>query len=208
MTCFVEKRNSKGKGSLAFSSINSWNVIQTDQHSSHNSDIPFADGLMKLLRDMGSALLALSHFDCRRAVQCIEALPPHQRATTWPLSALARAYFEMTEYKKVGRIDDCSRIVLYKDVCVPRWWITPAFCHEISAKSVLRACRVHLLAGPLHVDTFCGHLPMTVRKEGNSYKENITCSRLNITAVYITGSWCVRGASNEPPPSRDRPGAL
>nr|CAB3229182.1 cell division cycle protein 27 homolog [Phallusia mammillata] len=62
------------------------------------------DGLMTLLRDMGNALLALCQFDCRKAVQYIESLPPHQRATTWPLSALARAYFEMTEYKKASDV--------------------------------------------------------------------------------------------------------
>ena len=62
---------------------------------------PVTDGLMSLLRDMGKALLALCQYDCKKAVQRLETLPPHQKDTPWPLSALARAYFEMTDYKKV-----------------------------------------------------------------------------------------------------------
>uniref|UniRef100_H2ZI35 Cell division cycle protein 27 homolog n=1 Tax=Ciona savignyi TaxID=51511 RepID=H2ZI35_CIOSA len=61
------------------------------------------DGLMSLLRDMGKALVALCHYDCRRAISCIESLPANQRATCWSLSLLSKAYFEMTEYKKAAR---------------------------------------------------------------------------------------------------------
>ncbi|XP_078481810.1 cell division cycle protein 27 homolog [Ciona intestinalis] len=61
------------------------------------------DGLMSLLCDMGKALVALCHYDCRKAISCIESLPSNQRDTCWSLSLLARAYFEMTEYKKAAK---------------------------------------------------------------------------------------------------------
>ncbi|XP_076811435.1 cell division cycle protein 27 homolog isoform X2 [Clavelina lepadiformis] len=62
------------------------------------------DGLMKLLCDIGNAYSWLCQYDCRKAAACIESLPPHQRDTSWSLSMLARAYFEMTEYKTASQV--------------------------------------------------------------------------------------------------------
>ncbi|XP_015119214.1 cell division cycle protein 27 homolog [Diachasma alloeum] len=61
-----------------------------------------AEGLMSLLRDLGMAYQNLSQFNCVQAVEILNALPTHHHNTGWVLSMLAKAYFEMNDYKKAA----------------------------------------------------------------------------------------------------------
>lgn len=57
-----------------------------------------ADGLMQLLQDIGKGFAALASYECKKAVQCFESLPPHQIKTCWVLQQIGTAYFEIAEY--------------------------------------------------------------------------------------------------------------
>ena len=57
---------------------------------------------MALLQDMGHAWLALSRYDCKRAIELFEALPVHQFNTAWVLENVAIAYYEMLDYNTVS----------------------------------------------------------------------------------------------------------
>lgn len=57
-----------------------------------------ADGLMTLLRDIGQASVALSNYDCPKAIQLLESLPPQHFNTPWIYSLVGLAYFEMNDY--------------------------------------------------------------------------------------------------------------
>jgi anaphase-promoting complex subunit 3 len=59
-----------------------------------------AEGLMSLLRTMGQAYVHLSSYECRAAIEVMESLPPNQKKTGWILSHLAKAYFELADYKQ------------------------------------------------------------------------------------------------------------
>ena len=56
---------------------------------------------MQLLQEIGHAYLALSQFECGRAVQLFSELPQRHYQTGWVLAQLGRAYFEQDDYKKV-----------------------------------------------------------------------------------------------------------
>jgi len=58
---------------------------------------------MSLLRKLGTAYQHLSQFKCTQAVKILSALPPQHHNTGWVLSMLARAHFEMMDYKKAAR---------------------------------------------------------------------------------------------------------
>ncbi|KAL1128844.1 hypothetical protein AAG570_013378, partial [Ranatra chinensis] len=62
------------------------------------------EGLMTLLRELGTAYLFLSHFECRKAIHCLSSLPPHHQNTGWVLSLLGKAYFELNDYKQACRV--------------------------------------------------------------------------------------------------------
>lgn len=62
-----------------------------------------AEGLMSLLRDLGMAYQHLSQFKCSEAIEILNIVPPQHYHTGWVLSMLARAYFEMMNYKKAAR---------------------------------------------------------------------------------------------------------
>ena len=51
---------------------------------------------------MGTGLIRLCQYDCKKAEQIIEQLPPNQRNTCWAMSLLAKCYFELTDYKRVS----------------------------------------------------------------------------------------------------------
>ncbi|CAG2067748.1 unnamed protein product, partial [Timema podura] len=74
------------------------NVAQHALHLQKQS----AEGLMSLLRDIGSAYLHLSQFNCRKAIECLDNLPEQQHSTGWVLSMLGKAHFELTEYEKAS----------------------------------------------------------------------------------------------------------
>lgn len=63
----------------------------------------FTEGLMSLLRDLGMAYQHLSQFKCSEAIEILNIVPPQHYHTGWVLSMLARAYFEMMNYKKAAR---------------------------------------------------------------------------------------------------------
>lgn len=58
---------------------------------------------MSLLRDLGTAYQNLSQFKCTHAVEILSFLPTQHYNTGWVLSMLARAHFEMMDYKKAAR---------------------------------------------------------------------------------------------------------
>lgn len=61
-----------------------------------------AEGLMSLLRELGMAYQHLSQFNCTQAVEILSVLPKHHYNTGWVLSMLARAHYEMNDYKKAA----------------------------------------------------------------------------------------------------------
>lgn len=62
------------------------------------------EGLLTLLKEIGSGYLSLCRYNCRSAIKHFENLPPHQRNTGWVLSALGRAHFELTEYNEAADV--------------------------------------------------------------------------------------------------------
>lgn len=58
------------------------------------------EGLMCLLRQLGSGYAELSKYNCRKAVKILDAVPPNHRSAGWILGLLGRAHFEMAEYKE------------------------------------------------------------------------------------------------------------
>ena len=60
-----------------------------------------ADGLMQLLQDIAAAYQALTQFECRRAIELFVSLPARHYNTGWVLCHLARAYFELCDYRQV-----------------------------------------------------------------------------------------------------------
>ncbi|KAJ8687753.1 hypothetical protein QAD02_023547 [Eretmocerus hayati] len=61
-----------------------------------------AEGLMTLLRHLGTAYQNLCQFNCSETVEKLTALPGHHYNTGWVLSMLAKAHFEMIDYKKAA----------------------------------------------------------------------------------------------------------
>ncbi|XP_050529418.1 cell division cycle protein 27 homolog isoform X2 [Daktulosphaira vitifoliae] len=57
-----------------------------------------AEGLMSLLRDIGVAYLQLSKFNCKKAIQLFQNLPPQQHKTGFVLSMIGKAYCEQSDY--------------------------------------------------------------------------------------------------------------
>ncbi|XP_075225634.1 cell division cycle protein 27 isoform X2 [Lycorma delicatula] len=62
------------------------------------------DGLMLLLREVGTAYLHLTQFNCQKAIDCLNALPVRQHNTGWVLCILAQAYFELTDYQQSAKL--------------------------------------------------------------------------------------------------------
>ncbi|XP_072034450.1 cell division cycle protein 27 homolog [Amphiura filiformis] len=63
-----------------------------------------ADGLLALLREIGKAYLALSQYDCRKAISLFSNLPTHHYNTGWVLCQVGRARFELAEYQQAERL--------------------------------------------------------------------------------------------------------
>ncbi|XP_022098412.1 cell division cycle protein 27 homolog isoform X2 [Acanthaster planci] len=62
------------------------------------------EGLLALLREIGKAYLALSQYDCRKAIAYFSSLPPQHYNTGWVLSQVGRAWYELAEYQKAERL--------------------------------------------------------------------------------------------------------
>ncbi|XP_034250994.1 cell division cycle protein 27 homolog isoform X2 [Thrips palmi] len=58
-----------------------------------------AEGLMALLREIGTAYQHLSQYNCRKAIECLEALPSQHFNTGWVLSLMGKAYFELSDFQ-------------------------------------------------------------------------------------------------------------
>lgn len=58
---------------------------------------------MSLLRELGTAYQNLTQFNCKKAVEILNNLPEQHYNTGWVLSMLAKAHFEMIDYKKSAR---------------------------------------------------------------------------------------------------------
>lgn len=56
------------------------------------------EGLLSLLKDIGIAYLQLSKFNCRKAIQLFQSLPPRQYKTGFILSMIGKAYCEQSDY--------------------------------------------------------------------------------------------------------------
>ncbi|CAK9823846.1 Cell division cycle protein 27 homolog [Anthophora retusa] len=61
-----------------------------------------AEGLMSLLQELGLGYQHLSQFNCTQAIEVLSVLPAQHYNTGWVLSMLARAHFEMIDYKKAA----------------------------------------------------------------------------------------------------------
>jgi anaphase-promoting complex subunit 3 len=59
-----------------------------------------AKGLLDLMVQFGTALQHLGQFRCREAIDALECLPANHLNTGWVLTALGRAYFEMSRYEE------------------------------------------------------------------------------------------------------------
>lgn len=58
---------------------------------------------MSLLRECGMAYQHLTQYNCSEAIEILSILPRQHFYTGWVLSMLARAYFEMIDYKKASK---------------------------------------------------------------------------------------------------------
>ncbi|EEB14099.1 cell division cycle, putative [Pediculus humanus corporis] len=88
-----------------------------------------AEGLMTLLRDIGTAYLNLSKFECLKAIECFNNLSPSQRNTGWVLAMIAKAYYELPDYpnsikyfRKV-RETDPERLLLTELYSTALWFL-------------------------------------------------------------------------------------
>lgn len=57
-----------------------------------------------MLRDLGSAYVSLTQFQCRKAIEKFSTIPPHHLNTGWIFSQLGRAHAELAEYQLVSRL--------------------------------------------------------------------------------------------------------
>lgn len=62
-----------------------------------------AEGLMSLLRIVGKAYLHLSFYESRHAIEAIELLSARHKRSSWVLSFMAKAYFELADYKQAAK---------------------------------------------------------------------------------------------------------
>lgn len=62
------------------------------------------EGLLKLLRDIGTGYLYLSQYECQKAIDALRKLPEHHYNTGWVLCLVGRAYFEINKYDETQRI--------------------------------------------------------------------------------------------------------
>lgn len=63
---------------------------------------------MSLLKELGTAYQHISQYNCSQAIEILSVLPTQHYNTGWVLSMLARAYFEMMDYKK-----SAGQVILY-----------------------------------------------------------------------------------------------
>ncbi len=62
------------------------------------------DNLMKLLKDIGMAIFNLKQYECEKSLQYFEQLPQSQIQSSFILSNMARAHFELHNYSKAEKL--------------------------------------------------------------------------------------------------------
>lgn len=62
-----------------------------------------AEGLMSLLRTIGKAYSFLTSHESRSAIDVVESLSANQKRSGWVLSMMAKAYFELADYKQAAK---------------------------------------------------------------------------------------------------------
>lgn len=82
-------------------------ILHADVYNILIDDVIVSEGLMLLLQDVGKAYLALSQYECPKALQLFSNLPSHHYHTGWVLCQVGRAHFEMAQYSQV-RYDNIS----------------------------------------------------------------------------------------------------
>jgi len=63
-----------------------------------------AEGLMSLLRLAGQAFVHLSSYESRASIEVLDSFSPNQKNTGWVLFHLAKAYFELADYKQAAKL--------------------------------------------------------------------------------------------------------
>lgn len=61
------------------------------------------DSLMKLLKDLGHAFYNLKQFECEKSLNFFELLPQSQTNSSFVLSNMAKAHFELHNYQKAEK---------------------------------------------------------------------------------------------------------
>ncbi|OXU22808.1 hypothetical protein TSAR_004612 [Trichomalopsis sarcophagae] len=103
-----KNRNEKEKSETITSEkvVANTNALNQSNNSTFTSPVTIqkhsAEGLMSLLRKLGEAYNYLCQFKCVDAVEILSVLPRHHYNTGWVLSMLAKAHFEMIDYKKAA----------------------------------------------------------------------------------------------------------
>jgi tetratricopeptide (TPR) repeat protein len=77
------------------------NALKIDLLIEQNSCL---DSLMKLLKDLGHAFYNLKQFECEKALNYFELLPQTQTNSSFVLSNMAKAHFELHNYQKAEKI--------------------------------------------------------------------------------------------------------
>ena len=62
-----------------------------------------AEGLMSLLRIAGKAFSYLTSYESRLAIDTVERMSPRHKRSSWVLSLMAKAHFELADYKEAAR---------------------------------------------------------------------------------------------------------
>ncbi|KOX68019.1 Cell division cycle protein 27 like protein [Melipona quadrifasciata] len=92
----------KTKARLSKTNLNKANFNELNERNRITLQKQCAEGLMSLLQELGMAYQHLSQFNCSQAVEILSVLPAQHYNTGWVLSMLARAHFEMVDYKKAA----------------------------------------------------------------------------------------------------------
>jgi len=69
-------------------------------HQLQSKQIALAEGMLRLLQDLGQAYMALSSYECAKALQLFQRLPQNQYNTAWVLCLVGRSHFELADYTK------------------------------------------------------------------------------------------------------------
>ena len=64
-----------------------------------------AEGLMSLLRTIGKAYSHLACYESRQAIDTIECLSVRHKRSAWAISLIAKAYFELADYKQAAKYE-------------------------------------------------------------------------------------------------------